>query len=401
MINKERQKPARNLTGIKFNLVIENKFELGFYKNLAQNITDFLEINGPATFEEIIEFVGGSDRRTVRMLNEMVNLDTVNYRKRYFFAKNPRSYPLYSGEVLCTNCQGKLVGKKTRVHVLLNQLMKKISAKRPQPTFVFDQRPVTLETTINRALYATWRGDLHSKRIAVIGDDDLTSLAIGFLGIVKEIVVFEIDRRLNKFIREINARLGDKINPSVRVVSLDVLKGIPERFRHRFDVFMTDPTPNPLPFVTFVNAGIELLKRGAGGIGYLSIYPSHTPKTIEFQKELTSMNLIITDSIPFFTNYTAIPETYSPADKALLKKFSASKTKIGFFESLLRIETTAKTKLKQIQSPREQFLGTATKRVLKEPMRDPAMQNEPKSRSYLLSETKRLIRNKHRKSRTS
>lgn len=380
---------------IDFGRIIENPSELKLYQNLSQKLTRFLEINGGNSFEEIIRFLGGSDRRMIRLLDEMVRVGILGFKNKMFFSSRKKAYKLYAHNALCQECSGKLTNHRS-VPADLKRLMEQVHKNRPWPTFIFDQRPVTLETTINRAIYAAWRGDLHDKRIAIIGDDDLTSLAIGFLQVAKEIVVFEIDKRLNAFIKKTSEQFKGKITP-IRVLSQDIFQGVPEEFKHSFDVFMADPTPNIPCFVSFVNAGINLLKSGPGHTAYLSLYPSHTKQTLDFQQEITKRGLLITDSIPFFTEYEVIPETYTSADRKLFKKYDASGARIGFFENLLRLESTSATKIKPIEVRAEEFLGGATKRVLKDIDRDPAAGKKSKDRDYLLAEAKRIARDKDKK----
>lgn len=380
---------------IDFGRIIENPSELELYKNLSQKLIRFLEINGGNSFEEIIRFLGGSDRRMIRLLDEMVKVGILDFKNKTFFSNNKKDYKIYSHNALCRGCSGKLANQQS-VPSDLKRLMEQIHKNRPWPTFIFDQRPVTLETTINRAIYASWRGDLHDKRIAIIGDDDLTSLAIGFLQVAKEIVVFEIDKRLNTFIKKISEQLKGKITP-IRVLSQDIFQGVPKEFKHSFDVFMADPTPNIPCFVSFVNAGINLLKSGPGQTAYLSLYPSHTKQTLDFQQEITKRGLLITDSIPFFTEYEVIPETYTSADRKLFKKYAASGVHTGFFENLLRLKSTESTKIKPIEVRAEDFLGEATKRVLKNIGRDPAVGKQSKDRDYLLAEAKRIERGMDKK----
>jgi len=287
---------------INFNNVIEHKSELPFYKNLPFKIISFLKTNEKGSFSEIIKFAGGTSRKTLRLLNEMINNGLIKFKNGYFFLPSKRKYEITRMEVICRNCNGKIVERTNRFYQRIKNLMEKIYPLRPPPTFIFDQRPVNLDTTIRRAFYLVWRGDVQSKKIAIIGDDDLTSLALGFLNLSKEIVVFEIDKRLVKFLKE----QSTKYHLNIKVIEKNVFFGIPTKWRNRFDVFLTDPTPKLVPFTVFLNAGIKLLKREENKVGYLSIYPSHSAKLIDFQKILTKMNLIITDIIPYFTEYEII-----------------------------------------------------------------------------------------------
>lgn len=375
---------------IKFNNVIENISELPFYRSIVAKIINYLRINHRARLSEIIKYVEGGDRRTLRLLNEMVKAGLVQFKNGYFSVPRAPRYSIPSQDVVCHNCQGKIVNSRHHLFVKIKKIMKKIYSLRPLPTFIFDQRPVTLDTTLRRAFYLVWRGDLQDKRIALVGDDDLTSLVLGFLGLAKEMVVFEIDKRWVKFIKQ--QAIKYKLN--IKVVEKNILNGLPRQYKQCFDVFLADPTPTAIPFTAFVNTGLKLLKPGVGRTGYLSFYPSCMAKTMDLQKILTRMNLMITDSLPFFTEYEIIPHTYRPADELLFKKYNAGFLKTAFFEYLVRVETTALSRPKTLKITTADIIGRATKRACKNPTKDPAAKtNSP----YLKMAMKNLLKNKNKK----
>jgi len=72
--------------------------------------------------------------------------------------------------------------------------MKEIWRERPAPTFLFDQRPVTLVSSMCRVIYAYARGDFIPAwtNVAVIGDDDLSSIAWAFFAKEMEIQGYEV-----------------------------------------------------------------------------------------------------------------------------------------------------------------------------------------------------------------
>src|SRR3989344_6311227 len=117
---------------IDFNQIIERGSELSFYNKLAKDLVSFLEINNRGTFKTIIRFSGGSDRRTLRLLNEMIRLNLISYRNGYFFIKKPiMHYPIFGVELLCKECGGKLVSNGTKPYADLKEFFKKIGKIRP------------------------------------------------------------------------------------------------------------------------------------------------------------------------------------------------------------------------------------------------------------------------------
>ncbi len=373
--------------------VIENQSELPFYEKVLLKVGNYLKNNGRADFAEIIKFVEGGDRRTLRLLNEMVLGGLIKFKDGYFYPVEKKRYKLTNKDVACPKCQGKIINPSSNHFLRIKKMMRRVYNVRPVPTFIFDQRPVTLETTIRRAFYLVWRGDIQSKKIALIGDDDLTSLALGFLNLAREIVVFEIDKRFVQFLRKQAA----KYHLRVKVVEMDVLSGIPVKYKNKFDVFLADPTPMAVPFTAFVNTGIRLLKKGEGRTGYLSFLPSCMEKSIKLQKILTQMNLIITDSIPFFTEYEVIKKTYSKKDFELLKQYARTNPRTAFYEYLVRVETTQKTKTKILNATTKDILGRATKRVLRDLRKDPAIDSDRLAKNYLIKTARRVIKTQNKK----
>ncbi len=356
---------------IDYTKVVEEAEEKGFYQEIAKAIVIYLKNNGSVTFEQIVKRVGGSDRRTLRLLDQMIQSKILRYNKPYFYLykhKNKNSVKAF--DMNCNLRGSKPVDIKTKERKELADFMRKVVDERPLPTFVFDQRPVTAETTVRRVAYALSRNDIQNKKVAIIGDDDLTSIALAKSGFVREIVVFDIDIRILDYIDEVS-----KINKlKIKTVKLDLLKRVPREYVNYFDTFMTDPTPTLKPLSLFVNSGLTMLSGEKGRVGYVSLYPTHMETSIDFQKALSRMNLLITDIIPFFNEYDFIPFTYSRSDLKLLKKYASGEQKISFCESLMRLETISSSRTFDIKLTPKDMLGRATRRVLKDTSKDPAIQ---------------------------
>jgi len=368
--------------------IIESEHEADLYKQVYENLLDYLENNEKATFQEVIKYVNGSDRRTLRMLDQLVNLEVLKFKYPFFtlVSSDVTKTRLTPDAVRCPRCDSKMLNLGGELkHV--TEIMEKIYEERFTPTFVFDQRPVNYKTSVRRAGYMVLRGDIRDKRVAVLGDDDLTSIAIGLTGLPKEIVVFDIDKRVIDYIDELSTKYNIK---NIKAVCCDLTKGIPEKYRKYFDLFTTDPTPTSKPFTVFTNMGIELLKNEPRMVGYASIYPSCKLKDISIQKILTSMGLMITDIIPYWTQYEYIKHTYSENDLELERKYAADQSKLSFFEYLLRFETTEESKILDVDYQLKDIIGTATERVLADPSKDPTLGTETKDRKYVEEAAKYL-----------
>ena len=69
--------------GVNFGKIIENKSELKLYKRLMNEILEYIKINNSVSFIDILRDVGGSDRRILRLLDELVDKKIISYKNSY------------------------------------------------------------------------------------------------------------------------------------------------------------------------------------------------------------------------------------------------------------------------------------------------------------------------------
>lgn len=365
-------KSIEKIKHIDFSKIIESGETSSFYIGITADVIKYLENNESSTFQEIVKYAGGSDRRILRLLDQMVKLGILKFLSNRFYLKSGGGkYDLSPSVVKCDFCESKVVRIGGKLRPLYN-FVRKTLKDRPKPTFIFDQRPVNAETIVRRVAYMIWRGDVQGKRVVFIGDDDLTSLALAYTKVAKEIVVFDIDIRVLDSIEKISKKSDFKI----RTVQHDFLEDTPTLYLSYFDTFVTDPTPVVKALTLFTNRGLEMLVKKKGKVGYISLYPTHMEKTIEFQRAMTRMDVLITDAIPFFNQYDFLKYTLSAQDLKLLKKYASHERKVSFCEHLMRIETTEKSRTVPLKVSAVDLAGRATKRILENPNLDPVLADE-------------------------
>ncbi|WP_297417204.1 N(4)-bis(aminopropyl)spermidine synthase [Thermococcus sp.] len=200
----------------------------------------------------------------------------------------------------CSHCGGKTV-ELSAFGDLLGQF-REIVKDRPQPKHDFDQAYVTPETTVARIALMHTRGDLENREVFVLGDDDLTSVALMLSGLPKRIAVLDIDERLVKFIE----RTADEIGyDNIEMFTFDLREPLPDYALHKFDTFITDPPETVEAIRAFVGRGIATLK-GPGCAGYFGITrrESSLDKWREMQRVLLNeFGVVITDIIRNFNEY--------------------------------------------------------------------------------------------------
>ncbi|MEO2117278.1 MAG: bis-aminopropyl spermidine synthase family protein [Methanocaldococcus sp.] len=236
---------------------------------------------------------------------------------------------------VCECCEGRGVSLKNYKDLL--ERFKEIVKNRPMPKHEYDQGFVTAECTISRIALMNSRGDLFNKDVLVLGDDDLTSIALMLSNLPRKIVVVDIDDRLINFIKEVAEQLNYK---NIEVITLDLRKPLPEKYSRAFDTFITDPPETVYAVKTFIGRGISALK-GERRAGYFGITrrESSLDKWREIQRTLINdFNVVITDIIRNFNHYV----NWGYEEETRAWKLSPVKKKpedIWYKSYMFRIET--------------------------------------------------------------
>lgn len=364
---------------IDYKKIIENDYEEEIYKEKAKAVEKYLSDFKSADFWKIVKRVGGSERRMLRLIDQMVQNEIISFDKdkKLFYSKGSSYEQSY-----CHFCNGDRV--TTDIFDDKLEILKKIWKNKPLPTFLFDQRPVNMNTSLKRASYFLNRGDLIENAIVFLGDDDLTSIAVALLPIKCNITVLDVDKRIIEYINFVSKK--HNLN-HLKALEFNVNEDVPKKLRNKFDVLFTDPTPEKIPFTVFMNKSVELLKK-KNSILYTSIYSSAMKKTIELQRIINKMNMLITDVVPEFTEYKAIYDLYTQNDIEIMKKYNIfyDEKSICFTESMFRLEILHNTKTIDITYNGSDLFGKATKRVIKDINKDIEKEN-----AYLKNVSEKLI----------
>lgn len=190
--------------------------------------------------------------------------------------------------------------------------MEPVYEERPQVDVTIDQSKCTMETSLKRAVLCLQNHSLIGKHVLCVGDDDLVSIALGYLlkklfpnrslqsGPLKNtITVVDIDQRFIDYITTVSRRE----NLPITCLRADLKHNMPTELVGQFDCFFTDP-PYTLPgAVLFLSRGIAGLKKQTGLSVFLSF--AHKPPVfqLELQKAMNQMGLAIHEIIPKFNQY--------------------------------------------------------------------------------------------------
>lgn len=199
----------------------------------------------------------------------------------------------------CPACEGRGIDLAK-----LQELMQKfdeVTADRPQAIIDYDQGFVTTPTVVSRILLMADRGDLQGKKLLLLGDDDLVSIAAGLSGMPREVVVLEIDHRLVEYINNTAAEYG----LPVKAVRYDFRDKLPEEYMGYFDTFHTDPPETLEALELTIGRGLTGLS-GEGCAGYFGLTRTEASlkKWSLFQQLLAGkFKVVITDIIDSFNHY--------------------------------------------------------------------------------------------------
>jgi len=215
----------------------------------------------------------------------------------------------------------------------IKESLNEVFINRPQADVTIDQSKCTVDTAIKRAVLCIRNSALIGKRILCLGDDDLVSIALGFL--LKKlfndirysktkIFVIDIDNRILDYISSIAKKEELPINSEY----VDLRLPLPESFKGQFDCFFTDPPYTLQGMNLFLSRGLEALKNERG----LNIFLSYAHKSPEFelnmQKCFVDMGLMVSEILTAFNNYDGAEIIGNMGQMIILKTTSSSKSLI-------------------------------------------------------------------------
>ena len=299
---------------------------------------------------KLIERVDANPQKVVEILKEFHDDGLVEFREGGIYLsdkgkKLAKEMKIRYYDVRCPECNGR--GFKVDPFGILNEF-KEIAKNRPLPTAEYDQGYIREEDLMQRIAFIYERGDVEGAKISIIGDDDLISIALGLTGLPEKINVLEIDNRLINFINKI----AEEKNLPIKAHKFDVRHDVPEEFRRKHSVFVTDPVET-IPGITLFlsRAADTLVDDGAGYFGLTHIEAS-LKKWAEIERILLDMNFVITDMLRDFSVYPMknnleISEEDYPVKRMIRELVGSEKIDADFYRStLIRVEALGEVKPK-------------------------------------------------------
>jgi len=246
---------------------------------------------------------------TIAVIKKLLQENVINYDGKYFNLTEEGKKILKSVlkkeyvDVRCKECGGKGINSNA-FQDLANQF-KEVIKDRPAAIPEFDQGVVNLETVINRIAFMYHKGDLENKDIVLIGDDDLTSIALSLSNLPNKVVVLEADERLVNYI---NQKARDLNLKNLEAIVYNVEWKVEKDLLNSFDVFLTDPVETVQGITLFISRGCSMLKeKGVLYFGLTHIEASYS-KWYKIHRNLYEMGFVITDILDKFQLYELNPD---------------------------------------------------------------------------------------------
>jgi predicted methyltransferase len=200
----------------------------------------------------------------------------------------------------CPTCAGRGVVADAELAATLEPA----AAAIPPVRVELDQTHCTPETKARRVLAMHDAGALAGRRVLVLGDDDLVSLALAEFarrhgGGPAAVTVVEVDPALVAFLRE---RLADAPFPA-EVVEHDLAEPLPDALLSTVDTVQTDPPYTVAGAELFLTRAASALRPGVGGEVFLSLGVRRPAETVALQQVLSRLGLAVRAMLPGFNEY--------------------------------------------------------------------------------------------------
>lgn len=215
---------------------------------------------------------------------------------------------------------------------------RRIAGRRPPSISLYNQGYMTADSVLRRVGLVAAQGDADCRKIAVLGDDDLVSIALCLCSRPESVTVFEIDSRIVDFILDI----GGSMNLPIRAECVDLREPLPPKLKGRFDTFVTDPSETLPGLKMFLGRGLFLLRPGEGRAGYFGLtrIEASALKWNRLERWLVGTHSVaITHVLPETARYHNWDDLQAQTASVDIDCFTTPPKAKWFKSSLIRLET--------------------------------------------------------------
>jgi predicted methyltransferase len=243
--------------------------------------------------------------RTVELPVPIVASICGELRKHRVVAEERPAQLTDSGRRLFAAGRLDVAGAAQRDFGRLRAELRRISRAAPPPVLELDQCHCTVETKVRRVLALHEADALVGRRILLLGDDDLTSVAIrsfvdrfGSGATIAKLTVVDLDPAVIGFVRQ---HLSGAPFP-VEYVKQDLRGPLPPGLRRAFDTVVTDPPYTLAAARVFLSRAAEALD-GAGGNVFFSFGSRRPEAAFHVQRTMFELGFVIRRLVRDFNEY--------------------------------------------------------------------------------------------------
>jgi N4-bis(aminopropyl)spermidine synthase len=204
----------------------------------------------------------------------------------------------------CPACRGRGLALGSDAASLVAEI-DRLAKRAPPVRLELDQCHCTVETKLRRVLALHEADALVGRRILLLGDDDLTSLAIdrfvrrfGSGAPIEHLAVLDVDAEIVDFVRrELD---GGPIRAST--IRHDLREPLPASFRNAFDTVVTDPPYTTAAARLFLSRAAQALDGRAGDV-FLSFGSKRPQAAFRLQQAIAEIGFVIRRLVRDFNEY--------------------------------------------------------------------------------------------------
>lgn len=174
----------------------------------------------------------------------------------------------------------------------------RIARRRGPSRAELDQVYATAESALERARLLIERGETQ-RGLCLLGDDDLTSVALGLLGVSRKVSILEIDEGLVALLEDAAREL--ELERSVE--RFDLRDPLPRGLRGKFGAVFTDPPYAIEGFTLFIERAHELLRPDGRLIVSFGQSRRSVERGVQKQAALLEAGFFIEELLPEQTRY--------------------------------------------------------------------------------------------------
>jgi predicted methyltransferase len=208
-------------------------------------------------------------------------------------------------ELECSCCAGLGLRIPPELSALSTEL-ELAAAGAPAVKLELDQTHCTVETKIHRVLRFVQAGAMDGRRIVLLGDDDLITIAIarfaaltGAAAGIRRLAVIDTDHDVLAWIGEQCAGTG----VSVDLIEHDLRQPLPEKLAGAFDVASTDPPYTVAGAELFLSRAVSALEPRPGQHVFFSFGARRPAETLATQRLIADLGLAVRSVTPNFNAY--------------------------------------------------------------------------------------------------